>query len=738
MNKFTTLSTKDYAPLSYRKEYFHNKYELIKSFISKRFGEDFSEILAMPIINSGVVEWYTKKDKKLKRVSEFPKPAQEKILNLYWQKINKINDLSNSFSSSNSYDKKRWAELINNVFNSNNNIVYSDGDEIVILWGWKFNTKQENYVPLPVINASANVAEKIKKPIQSKIIEEGSEKPEQKPIDPTPKKQNEPWYIQLWEWLKNMFERFWWIFLLIILIWFILNLDSCIPQNIKDPSSKTTKNIIYKNNPKDQPNNWNPDNNNTGVKEDEFKQIVEHNLPNEIYENLLIDENGNQRILPNKPKVNVPINMEYIIENDYQQMIVPDRINLYLKNSKDKIEDFAIKFKEEYPSDEYQIIYRDNKMRRIQIRVPEQEREKIKKEIKNNLNNNALIWDETIFERSNFNDPQLSNNNINYYFKSINIFDAWKKTTGNKDIIIAVIDDGFDLNHNEINKNIVKPYNVAYKNNKVYANNDLSHGTHVAGLAISMKNNNFGACGVAPDCSFMPIQIGNDIHPGMFAMTDIIDGVLYAINNDANVINLSIQSLFPEEAKQITNEQIDMMIGNDEQLFWNELFKIANDSNISIVISAGNLDLLIGLDAMKRDSSIITVSATDNYNNKATFSNYGKRSTISAPGVNIYSCKPGGEFTEMSGTSMSAPIISGVVALMKSIQPDLTNKEIISILQKSGKYIDESIGPLVQVDRALTMCNINHKNINKLNTDSIKNEIRKLENKIIELKNLID
>ena len=89
-----------------------------------------------------------------------------------------------------------------------------------------------------------------------------------------------------------------------------------------------------------------------------------------------------------------------------------------------------------------------------------------------------------------------------------------------------------------------------------------------------MKNNNFGACGVAPDCSFMPIQIGNDIHPGMFAMTDIIDGVLYAINNDANVINLSIQSLFPEEAKQITNEQIDMMIGNDEQLFWSDYLKL--------------------------------------------------------------------------------------------------------------------------------------------------------------------
>ena len=151
MNKFTAISTKDYSPLSYKEEYFHDKYELIQSFISKNIGKDFSDILAIPVIKDREVEWYTKSERKFKRVSEYNKSEQDKILSIYWQKINKINDLSASFSSSNSFDKKRWAKLVNDVFNSNNNIVFSDGENIVLLWGWKFNALEENYFP-PQIN----------------------------------------------------------------------------------------------------------------------------------------------------------------------------------------------------------------------------------------------------------------------------------------------------------------------------------------------------------------------------------------------------------------------------------------------------------------------------------------------------------------------------------------------------------------------------------------------------------
>ena len=702
MNKFTTISTRDYTPLSYKEEYFHDKYDLIQSFLEKEFGKEFANMLSFPQIKNREVDWHSKYEAVFKRVSEFQKSEQEQILNIYWNKINKIKALTSSFQSSNSDEKRRWADLLDDVFNSNNNIVFSDGKNIVLLWGWKFNASEENYVPLPVISTS-NVIED--NTISESIEDDPIPVIPADPIDDDPIVSKLPWYILFWEWIKKIFRRFWWILLFLLVLWFLLNLDTCSCNKIEHvdfPSNNSidsTQETIYNNDPNNQPNNWDPDNNNTGLEDDEFRQIIENNLPPELYENLLTDENGDPRDLPNKPRVHIPFDPDNLIEDENtHQMVVPDRVNVVVKDRNVNLEDFAKDFKSEFPDSEYQIIYKDDNTKRMQIRVPEKERVTIKDEIKNKLTNyDLLIWDETLFQGGSFNDPDLKDKNKNYYFENINMFDAWKITTGKKDIIIAVIDDGFDLNHDELNDNIVAPYNVLYQNDKVYANNDLNHGTHVAGLAIAEKNNGKGVCGIAPDCSFMPIQIS-------FTSSSIIDGILHAINNGADVINLSIQSMYPEEAKQVTDEQLNEMINNvsrDDELFWKEIYEMADKENITIVFAAGNLEVLIGLDAMKRDSSIISVSATDNNNNKAKFSNYGIRSTISAPGVDIWSCDPGGRYRYENGTSMSSPIIAGVVGLMKSVNPNLTNKQIIDILQTTGKEVDASIGPLVQVDKAL-------------------------------------
>jgi len=746
MNKFTILSTKKYTPISYQEEYFHNKYELINSFMEDNLGDEFGDLLACPILKKEEVEWYSNFDSNFKRVSDFSKKEQDKILNIYWEKINKVIAFSQSFQSSKSAEKKKWAHLLNNVFNSDNNIIYSDGENVVLLWGWKFNASTENYVPPPGISTAKVIEDNtILNPIDEDSI----------PVIPIETKNNEPtilklpWYILFWNWIKRIFRKFWWILLLLFILWFLLNLDGCscnktehidvnsynLPIGIQD--------TINDNDQNNQPNNWNPENNNTGLEEEEFRQIVENNQPPELYRNLLIDENGTPRILPNKPRVHIPFNTDNLIEDENtHQMIISDRINIVLKGKDDTIDDFAKDFKDEFPSSEYQIIYKDDNINRIQIRVPEQERVEIKEKIKDKLSNySLLIWDETIFQGSNFNDPGLKDKEINYYFENINMFDAWKKTTGNKDIIIAIIDDGFDLNHDELNDNLVLPYNVLYQNNKVYANSDLNHGTHVAGLAISEKNNGKGVCGIAPDCSFMPIQIANNKNG--FTSSSIIDGILYAIKNGADVINLSIQVMYPPEVKQVTDRELNNIlkkISRDDELFWEEIFEIANKKNVTIIFAAGNCEVLIGLDAMKRDNTIITVSAVDDNNNKANFSNYGRRSTISAPGVNIFSCKPGGQFVLMDGTSMSAPIIAGVVGLMKSINPNLTNKEIIEILQKSGKFVDKSIGYLVQVDKALDLCGNESMLLNQnksINKDSIKNEIKIHEKEIKKLKILL-
>ena len=151
----------------------------------------------------------------------------------------------------------------------------------------------------------------------------------------------------------------------------------------------------------------------------------------------------------------------------------------------------------------------------------------------------------------------------------------------------------------------------------------------------------------------------------------------------------------------ITQNELNSEINHskrDAEFFWNEIFEMAEEENIMIVFAAGNCDVLIGLDQMKRADDVIIVSAVDKYNKKAIFSNHGERSTVSAPGVDIFSSMPGNRYACMDGTSQAAPIISGVVGLMKSINPNLSNKDIISILQKSGKNIDNSIGPLIDVN----------------------------------------
>ncbi|MBK6353105.1 MAG: S8 family serine peptidase [Saprospiraceae bacterium] len=86
---------------------------------------------------------------------------------------------------------------------------------------------------------------------------------------------------------------------------------------------------------------------------------------------------------------------------------------------------------------------------------------------------------------------------------------------------------------------------------------------------------------------------------------------------------------------------------------------------------------------------------------KANFSNYGKYSTISAPGVGIYSSIGKSDYQIMEGTSMAAPIVSGAVAMMKSLNDSITTKQIICILQNTGLETKGNIGKLLQLDKAL-------------------------------------
>lgn len=419
-----------------------------------------------------------------------------------------------------------------------------------------------------------------------------------------------------------------------------------------------------------------------------FSKVETQNLKSKVtfgYNISIEQEYWSQDYLPEQISQIIPIDTSKIINDTLnKRRIVSNLVNIAIKNSSSSIAKFANELKEKYPSTDYKIIYLDSVVNRLQVQLPEKDRINFKKEIKSKLSQyKLLVWDETLFDYAKtFNDPKLKDNNANWYLKAININKAWEETTGGKNIVIAVIDNGFDLDHPELKNKAVKPYNVIDKSTDVSPNKE-NHGTHVTSTIVANGNNNQGLVGICPDCSFMPIKIEDQ--NGMMTNTYIIDAILYAIKNKADVINLSLGMQIPVGINIPLQEQKDYINSSakDEEEFWDDLFNYANSKNVSCVLAAGNSNIITGFDPFQRAPSTIKVGAVDKNGNKAPFSNFGPNTTIYAPGTNIYGAKPGNSYEILEGTSMAAPIISGLVGLIKSKNKNATNQQILNILKRN-------------------------------------------------------
>lgn len=395
------------------------------------------------------------------------------------------------------------------------------------------------------------------------------------------------------------------------------------------------------------------------------------------------------------------------VSSDSLLTVAGDRLNIVIKTGDKDIHTFAKAFKKSYPEEDYKIIYYDSLTHRIQVELPRESRIRMMKELPKKLNEyELLIWEENLFKTNRTpTDPGFDSYKKSWHLDAIKVKDAWDYSFGNEDIKIAIIDSGFDLEHEELKDRYTNPYNVITKSNKVSPVDNQPHGTHVAGIAVAERDNGFGIAGVVPNCKFIPIQV--DAGYGFVTSTALIDAVLYAIHQDADVINMSLETL------------IDPMIGNlplsiQEELirhsfkgqeeFWDQIYEMAEKNKTTIVMAAGNSNMLVGISPMQRHPLGIKVNALDEYDNKARFSNYGAYSTLSTPGVNVYNSFPNNEYNVLDGTSMASPIAAGAVALLKSLQKDLSTREIIQILQKTGKKISDKngeVGPLIQLSNAV-------------------------------------
>ena len=227
---------------------------------------------------------------------------------------------------------------------------------------------------------------------------------------------------------------------------------------------------------------------------------------------------------------------------------------------------------------------------------------------------------------------------------------AWDVTTGS-DLIIAIVDSGIDLDHPDLSGKIIWGYD--YVNGDWVPDDDFGHGTHVAGIAAARTNNGQGVAGVSWGARLMALKVLNAGGTGSYA--NVASAVTYAADHGAKIINLSLGGDY------------DSQTLHDAVIY-------AYNKGCVVVAATGNNGGSVLYPA--RYAEAFAVAATDSNDSRAWFSNYGPEVDVAAPGVSIYSTYLGGGYISMSGTSMAAPHVAGLAALIWSAYPGYTNDQV--------------------------------------------------------------
>lgn len=305
------------------------------------------------------------------------------------------------------------------------------------------------------------------------------------------------------------------------------------------------------------------------------------------------------------------------------------------------------------------------------------------------------------------------------YLKQIAIEEAWEVARG-KGVIVAVLDAGIDINHPDLKFNIwtnedevaadgldndlngyvddINGWNFWESNNDPrpqltpdYDQASIGHGTAIAGLIGAVANNGQGIVGVAFNAKIMPLKIlGSD---GLGEVKTLIDGIKYAVNNGAQVINLSL-------------------VGYEKSSDLENVLRWAEEKGVVVVAAAGNteeelnglnLDILPAYPACYGDQEennwVVAVSAVDQNDFRALFSNYGSKCIdLSAPGKDILSLgfyqADNDNFqdyyiSDWSGTSFATALVAGVAALIKAKDQSLSAAEVIKTIINNTDNIDK-------------------------------------------------
>ncbi|MCK4365078.1 MAG: S8 family serine peptidase [Thermoplasmatales archaeon] len=233
--------------------------------------------------------------------------------------------------------------------------------------------------------------------------------------------------------------------------------------------------------------------------------------------------------------------------------------------------------------------------------------------------------------------------------------EAWDTNQGSKTVKIAIVDTGIDYNHEDISGNYVSGgYDHVNGDNDPW--DDNGHGTHCAGIAAAVMDNNKGIAGVAQVEVMAEKVLGAG---GSGGSAGVAGGIDHAVSQGADVISMSLGSGSPSSAIE-------------------NACNTAYNAGVLLVAASGNdYDNEVGYPAAH--GSVIAVGATDTQDQRCAFSNYGDALELMAPGYRIISSTPGNNYEKWSGTSMATPHVAGVAALAMSRYP---NKDNVWIRQK--------------------------------------------------------
>jgi type VII secretion-associated serine protease mycosin len=256
------------------------------------------------------------------------------------------------------------------------------------------------------------------------------------------------------------------------------------------------------------------------------------------------------------------------------------------------------------------------------------------------------------------------------YLSNLGMPSAWDQSRGSGEVLVAIVDTGVNASHPDLSGKVLPGWDFA--NDDSLAEDDNGHGTMCAGIVAANTNNLVGVAGVAwdPDGAWspriLPVKVLDG--SGYGTVADVADGIMFAADRGAGVINLSLGSDRPSSVEQTAVEY-------------------AQAKGAVVVAAAGNDSSAEGSYPAAYEG-VVAVTATDDNGNFAWFSSYGPWVDVAAPGINVTSTLRGAngiDYGTGTGTSFAAPLVSGVAALVRAANPSWNGSLVASQLRDTAR-----------------------------------------------------